>query len=43
MPKSAKAWKIATAACKKKGRKSFKAGTAGDRCRKKIAEKIGEK
>jgi len=41
MPNNPRAWKIATATCKKKGYKSFKKRTAGSRCRKKVAEGVG--
>lgn len=42
VPKSKKAWGVATKQCKRKGFKKFKKGSKGDRCRKSRAEKIGE-
>lgn len=40
MAKKGNKFAIATAACQKKGHKSFKKGTAGDKCRKKVAEGV---
>jgi hypothetical protein len=34
---------IATASCKKQGEKSFKKGTAGEACRKRVSEGIAKK
>jgi hypothetical protein len=38
--KAGPTWAVATSACQKKGMKSFKKGSAGDSCRKHIAEAI---
>lgn len=42
-PGAARAFKIATASCKKSGHKSFKPGSAGQKCRSKRAEGVARK
>lgn len=41
MPKSVRAWKIATAQCKRMGHSSFKKGSKGAACRSRVAEGVG--
>lgn len=41
-PGASKAFRKATAACKRQGKKSFTAGSSGEACRNKLAEKIAE-